>query len=86
LAFLEKSILPQPNAFPRSKYEASGTFKKFGLAYKVIDACVNCCMLFRGAHANVNPWGIHAQENEEVKCAFEGAKTLSLHISIGTHV
>jgi hypothetical protein len=48
------SILPQPNALPRSKYEASGTLKKLRLAYKVIDACVTGCMLFQGAHANVD--------------------------------
>jgi predicted RNA-binding Zn-ribbon protein involved in translation (DUF1610 family) len=37
-----------------SKYEALGTFKKLGLVYKVIDTCVNGCMLLRGVHANVD--------------------------------
>jgi hypothetical protein len=36
------------------EYEALSTFKKLGLPYKVIDACVNGYMLLWGVHANVD--------------------------------
>jgi hypothetical protein len=46
-----RKILLILDTFP-FKYEASTTLKKLGLAYDIIDVCVNGCMLFRGEHVN----------------------------------
>jgi hypothetical protein len=54
LRLLKNSILPTPNTSPSSKYETSHMLKKLGLAYNVINVCIKGCMLFRGAHANVD--------------------------------
>jgi len=53
LELLKKKISPALNTLLFSKYEASSTLNRFGLAYDVIDVCAKACILFRGNHANI---------------------------------
>jgi hypothetical protein len=45
---LSKSVLPSINCLPSSKYMASKMLSQLGLAYELIHACPDGCMLFRG--------------------------------------
>jgi hypothetical protein len=48
---LSKSVLPAINSLPSIEYAASKMLRQLGLAYELIHACPQGCILFRGPTA-----------------------------------
>jgi hypothetical protein len=48
LMLLSKNVLPSINCLPSNEYMASKMLSQLGLAYELIHACPDGCMLFRG--------------------------------------
>ncbi|GKA14990.1 hypothetical protein Tco_0694737 [Tanacetum coccineum] len=54
LALLQKACSPSKGYnFPSSYYEIKKTYKKIGLGYESIHACINDCFLFWGSEDNL---------------------------------
>ncbi|GKF70321.1 hypothetical protein Tco_0203378 [Tanacetum coccineum] len=54
LALLQKACSPSKGYnFPSSYYEIKKTYKKIGLGYQSIHACINDCFLFWGSEDNL---------------------------------
>lgn len=51
-AFCHNSLLPSDNILPGSWKEAKRMLKSIGMEYQIVHACINDCMLFRGADSN----------------------------------
>ncbi|KAL3699461.1 hypothetical protein R1sor_017483 [Riccia sorocarpa] len=52
LALLQRRAFPEDNHLPSNRYQAKKLISRLSLDYKIIHACPNGCVLFRGEYSN----------------------------------